>query len=132
MNSKKSTIYVLLMAITLPIGLATRKLPHLFPAIIAKYGGDLLWASLFFFFFRLIFQKKSLLSVDTITSVFAAAIELSQLYQASWINEIRGSFVGQMALGHGFLWSDLFCYAIGIGFAYLLSIIIEKKKEMVQ
>jgi hypothetical protein len=132
MNSKKSIIYVMLMAITIPIGLATRKLPQLFPAIVVKYGGDLLWAALFFFIFRLIFQKKSLLSNAIITCVFSAAIELSQLYQARWINEIRGSFFGQMVLGRGFLWSDLLCYAIGIGLAYLLSTTIEQKKKVAQ
>ncbi|WP_379134752.1 DUF2809 domain-containing protein [Paenibacillus sp. sgz500958] len=31
-----------------------------------------------------------------------------------WINSIRATFPGGLILGHGFLWSDLLRYAVGI------------------
>ena len=34
-------------------------------------------------------------------------VEESQLYHASWIDSIRGTTLGALVLGHGFLWSDL-------------------------
>jgi hypothetical protein len=43
------------------------------------------------------------------------AVEVSQLYQAGWINAVRDTRVGSLVLGHGFLWSDLLCYTAGVG-----------------
>ncbi|WP_373330910.1 ribosomal maturation YjgA family protein [Salmonirosea aquatica] len=40
-------------------------------------------------------------------------IELSQLYQADWINTLRSTRLGGLVLGFGFLWSDLVCYFVG-------------------
>ncbi len=51
---------------------------------------------------------------------FAYLIEVSQLYQANWIVAIRNTTLGSLVLGHGFLWSDLVCYTVGIGLAFLL------------
>ncbi len=46
---------------------------------------------------------------------FAVAIDLSQLYHAPWIDSIRQTTIGGLILGFGFLWSDLACYALGVG-----------------
>ncbi len=122
-------MYALLVAVTIPIGLATRKLPELFPQIVDEYGGDVLWAVLFFFISRFIWIRKSLLSIAIITFAFAVAIECSQLYQAPWINNLRATFPGQMILGHTFLWTDILCYAVGVGLAGLIAALIERKRN---
>ena len=41
------------------------------------------------------------------------AVEVSQLYQADWINALRHTRVGGLILGYGFKWSDLLCYTAG-------------------
>jgi len=46
---------------------------------------------------------------------FSVAIELSQLYHAPWIDSIRHTTLGGLILGFGFVWSDLICYAVGVG-----------------
>ncbi len=46
---------------------------------------------------------------------FSLCIEVSQLYHASWIDTVRGTRVGGLVLGYGFLWSDLARYAAGVG-----------------
>jgi hypothetical protein len=38
-----------------------------------------------------------------------------------WIDLIRRTMLGGLALGYGFLWSDLACYAVGVG----LGVVIE-------
>jgi hypothetical protein len=53
-------------------------------------------------------------------------IEGLQLYQGEWIVRLRQTFAGQMLLGHGFLWSDLLCYAAGVLIGCLLDIFIQK------
>jgi hypothetical protein len=52
--------------------------------------------------------------------LFCYAIEVSQLYQAPWINAIRNTTLGALVLGSGFLWSDLLAYALGVGMAFLI------------
>jgi hypothetical protein len=42
-------------------------------------------------------------------------VELSQLYHAPWIDGLRQIRLAALLLGHGFLWSDLVCYAVGVG-----------------
>jgi hypothetical protein len=121
-------IYLLLSIIIIVIGLATRKLPHLFPPFIAKYGGDTLWALLFFFLFRIVWINKPIWKVGIATYTFAVLIEISQLYQATWINEWRVSFMGQMILGSGFLWSDLACYAAGVLLGWVIGFFLENRK----
>jgi hypothetical protein len=49
-----------------------------------------------------------------IALLLSYGIELSQLYQAPWLNSVRDTRLGGLLLGHGFLWSDLFCYTVGI------------------
>jgi hypothetical protein len=43
-------------------------------------------------------------------------IEMSQPYHAPWIDSIRRTTLGGLALGYGLVWGDLACYAVGIGF----------------
>ncbi len=54
---------------------------------------------------------------------FSVAIELSQLYHASWIDSIRQTTLGGLILGFGFLWSDLACYAVGVVLGVLVDVI---------
>lgn len=118
--------YLLLVSIIIPIGLATRKIPSLFPSFIAEFGGDTLWATLFFLLIRIAVPQWSRIKTAGVTYLFGVLVELSQLYQASWIVELRHTFVGQMLLGQGFLWSDLLCYAAGVLLGWLLAFLLEE------
>ena len=42
-------------------------------------------------------------------------VEVSQLYKAPWIDSIRRTTLGGLVLGYDFVWSDLACYAVGVG-----------------
>ena len=126
-NNRLRIIYFLLALITIVIGLATRKLPHLFFPFIAEYGGDTLWALLFFLLFGMIWIKKPIWLIAVITYSFCVLIECSQLYQGEWIVRWRQTFAGQMLLGQGFLWSDFLCYATGVLMGSLLAYLLEKR-----
>ena len=54
------------------------------------------------------------------TRSFSVTIEVSQLCHASWIDSIRGTTLGGLLLGFGFVWSDLACYAVGVGLGMLI------------
>ena len=53
---------------------------------------------------------------------FSVAIEISQLYHAPWIDSIRRTTLGGLILGFGFLWSDLACYAVGVGLGVIIEV----------
>jgi hypothetical protein len=64
--------------------------------------------------------------------VLSTLIEISQLYHAAWIDAIRGYKVGGLILGYGFLWSDIICYAFGIGLGVLFEFIYYSKRRLVR
>ncbi len=60
---------------------------------------------------------------------FAVAIEISQLYHDPWIDAIRQTTLGGLILGFGFLWSDLACYAVGVGLGVMIEIGLNALKQ---
>ena len=72
-------------------------------------------ASFASFGFGLILPRVSTRTIAILAMAFSVAIELSQLYHAPWIDSIRHTTLGGLILGFGFLWSDLVCYAVGVG-----------------
>ena len=47
-------------------------------------------------------------------------VEVGQLYHAPWIDSIRRTTLGGLVLGFDFVWSDLACYAVGVGLGVLI------------
>jgi hypothetical protein len=58
----------------------------------------------------------------TFALVFAALIEVSQLYQTPWLNSVRETTLGHLVLGSAFSWLDIAAYAVGI----LLGALVDK------
>ena len=58
--------------------------------------------------------------VAVLALVVSLLVELSQLYHAPWIDSVRQTTIGGLILGFGFLWSDLVCYAAGVGLGVAL------------
>lgn len=80
-----------------------------------------------FLLFGFIFHKKSVLWIAIAALAFSYCIEISQLYHAPWIDALRSNSLGGLVLGFGFLWSDLFCYTVGVGFGYWMEKVFLKK-----
>ncbi|WP_455592433.1 ribosomal maturation YjgA family protein [Bacteroides sp.] len=106
-------------------GLASRKYSDTLPEFIAKYAGDTLWAAMVYFGIRFLFPSVSVLKTATISLLFSYCIEISQLYQADWANAIRSTTLGALIFGHGFLWSDMICYTVGV----LVSAVVDYWKD---
>ena len=122
----RKIIYLLLFVFCTWLAIATRTHPQWFTYLIAKYGGDTIWAGMFLFFMRIFFNRMKLWKLALICYGLGVADELLQLYHAPWIESIRQTRIGGLILGFGFLWSDIVCYAVGIVIAYLMIIVIEK------
>lgn len=111
---------MVLLAVTVVLGLGSRQFGSLLPPFVARYAGDALWASMVLWALALLWPQGSTGGIATAALGIALAVELSQLYHAPWIDAVRATRIGALALGYGFLWSDLVCYALGVGLAALI------------
>ena len=96
--------------------------------MIEQYSGDTLWALMVFLGMAFVLYKKPTWVIGISAFFFAYGIELSQLYHAPWIDQIRGTTLGGLVLGYGFLWSDLVCYTVGIALGIGIDYFIRNKE----
>ena len=118
--------YLMAVVITILLGLASRKFAHQLLPFIAENAGDVLWAMMVYFGFRFLFVQKRLFTAILLSFLFSFGIEFSQLYQADWINQLRGTVIGALVLGKGFLTVDLIRYTIGIILAATIDKVIHR------
>lgn len=114
--------WFILICITITLGLVSRHY-----SAIPLFVGDILWATNVYFIVQLLFIHKNIKWVVTASLLFCYLIELSQLYHAPWINQLRHTLFGRLVLGEVFLWSDLLCYTIGVGIAAMVELSIKSK-----
>ena len=109
--------YFLIFCCVLLLGLASR---HYAAAgtFVYDHLGDGLWAAMIYFGFRFLMTRASIKATAYGALSFCFLIELSQLYQAEWINAIRHTVLGGLVLGFGFLWSDMVSYTVGVFLAW--------------
>jgi hypothetical protein len=91
--------YLLCVAAVIAAGLISRKI-----VAIPLWIGDALWAIMIYLLIRAMFIHASIIKIAAWSLTFCFAIEISQLYQAPWINQIRSTLIGHLILGQGFLW----------------------------
>ena len=113
---------IILIALVCLLGIVSRRYAHVLPGFIAAYSGDTLWALAAFLGTGLVLPRASTPTIALLAMIFSVAIELSQLYHAPWIDSIRQTTLGGLILGFGFLWSDLSCYAVGVGLGVMIDI----------
>lgn len=106
--------YLLLAIVATILGLGSRTNAIALPEFIVQYGGDTFWALCAFWLVRAIAPSTRVLASALIALGFSFVIEFFQLYKAPWIDSIRATTIGALALGHGFKFSDLVCYSVGI------------------
>jgi Protein of unknown function (DUF2809) len=120
-GSRRNPFLVLaLILLAACLGIGSRRFASRLPGFLADYAGDMLWALAAFLGFGLVLPRASTWRVALVALGFSAAIEVSQLYHAPWIDSIRRTTVGGLVLGYGFVWSDLACYAVGVGLGILI------------
>ena len=125
-------LYAVMIIIVIILGLCSRKMANVIPDFLNTYLGDALWALMIFIAVGFIFRKMETKAVALIGILFCYLIELSQLYHANWIDNIRKTTLGGLILGYVFSWRDLVAYAIGIGAGVIIEVlygvIIEHKE----
>lgn len=114
-TNTRNRIYVgFALLFTIVLGLASRKFPGLFPPVFEKYPGDALWAQMVYWIIGMLAPAASVVKVAIYALAISYGVEISQLYQNGWINEIRATTLGHLALGSYFSWLDMLSYTIGV------------------
>jgi hypothetical protein len=127
---RSRTLYLLLTAATVALGLATRRFPGAFPGFVAAYAGDVLWAAMVYLLIAAAWPGASTRRVAMAAGIVSLAVEVGQLYHAPWIDAVRQTRIGGLVLGRGFLWSDLACYAIGVALAAALDRALARRSAL--
>jgi hypothetical protein len=84
------------------------------PSALSKYGGDALWSLMVFLGFGFLFPGSSTRTNAIRAVTLSFTVELSQLYHAPWIDAVRRTRLGALALGSVFNWPDFIAYAVGV------------------
>jgi hypothetical protein len=124
MRRRYPLIQLLLIVLVSVLGICSRRIASSLPGFIATYSGDTLWALAAFLGIGMVLPRASTRTIALLALALAVAVELSQLYHAPWIDSIRQTTLGGLILGFGFLWSDLACYAAGVGFGVILERVV--------
>lgn len=119
---KATKIYLMAFFISIAIGLLSRKI-HFIPTI----TGDIIYAVMSYWMFRVLFHTKALIFSLIASLSFCFTIELLQLIQYPFFIWLRNHQLLRLVFGQGFLWSDLLAYMIGAYGAYLIDIKILTK-----
>jgi VanZ family protein len=114
-GNRSRPVYAVLVLVIIALGLASRA--RFVQPVVGQGVGDALWALMVFLGIGWLWPKLPTGRAAVCALLFAWLIEFSQLYQAPWIDAVRQTTVGGLVLGHGFLWTDLVCYAAGVAAA---------------
>jgi Protein of unknown function (DUF2809) len=111
----------MLIALTIPLGLASRMSSVPMPSVVRDFGGDVLSATCIFFGVGFVLNRYRLATCAAVAFGICVLIELQQLLRFPWLVRLREETPLDILLGHGFLWSDLVCYAVGVGLGVAVS-----------
>ena len=90
------------------------------PALIVKYGGSMLWATMVFFLVAMAAPVRSRWSVALMSAAIAVCVELFRLVHAPWLDAFRLTMAGALLLGRIFSLWNLLAYGVGIALGMLL------------
>jgi hypothetical protein len=124
-ETSRSRLWLLVCVVAvIALGLASRRFPSLFPAVLGKYPGDALWAMMVFVGLAFIKPRASTTGLAVLALAISCAVEFLQLYQAPWLNTIRATTLGHLALGSAFSWGDIMAYGVGVLIAALVDALL--------
>jgi len=129
-HKRNRVLYGIMIIIVIVLGLASRKMVNSLPHFLNIYLGDALWALMIFIAFGFIFREMQTKVIALIGISFCYLIEVSQLYHANWIDNIRQTTFGALLLGAVFSWNDLLAYAIGIGVGVFIEVLWRRNFEV--
>lgn len=114
--------YFVITVLVVFLGILSRKING-----IPFFIGDVLYAVMVYFGFRMLFLKGKALQKILFPLLFCYVVEVLQLYDATWLVSIRNTTLGHYILGQGFLWSDIVAYTFGVSIAFVIDYFLLEK-----
>ena len=111
---QRRVVYLISALTVVALGLGSRRFGGYLPGVVAAYAGDALWALGVFLGLGCVAPRTRTGHRAVVALAVSYGVEVSQLYQAPWIDALRHTTLGALVLGFGFLWSDLACYTAGV------------------
>jgi hypothetical protein len=122
-------LWLALIALAVALGLGSRRHATHLPGFVSAFSGDTLWALAAFLGIGLLRPRASTGQVALLALSFSLLVEVSQLYKTPWLESIRRTRLGGLILGFDFVWSDLACYAAGIGLGILIELAVLHRRS---
>ena len=121
---RKRAWYLLAFFSTIVAGLASRHFPQIFPALVGKYPGDVMWSLMVFFGLGAVFRSTSSAKLGLGAIGFSFGIEALKLWQAPWMESIRHTTLGHLVFGYAFSWQNLVAYTIGVVMGLMVEVLL--------
>ena len=128
MSRRNPLIFVLLIAATVALGLASRRFAALLPWWMAKNAGDVLYAVMAYWLAALCFPRLTPVRTAVVTLGFCFAIEFLKFSNMSWLVAARHNQGGALVFGHGFHVSNLACYGLGVALALGFEMALQRRQ----
>ncbi|MEI9981635.1 MAG: DUF2809 domain-containing protein [Edaphobacter sp.] len=119
-SARRTTICLLLLLITIPIGLATRFLPLHLPWFLYKYLGSTLWAAALYWFLAALLPKLRPQALAALAILIATLLELTRLIPIAPIDAFRLTLPGRILLGRYFSLKNIAAYILAIAITAIL------------
>jgi len=116
----RRTSAILILAITIPTGIAWRMLPLHLPYFAWKYGGSALWTVALYALIAAITPRLRPLNLALVSALLALLVELSRLVQQPTLEAFRRTLAGKLLLGSHFALKDIAAYWITIAILFLI------------
>jgi Protein of unknown function (DUF2809) len=123
---RNRTAWIALLVVVALCGLGSRRFGANLPHFLAAYTGDAAWSLAVFLGLGLFFPRLTMWWAAALALLISFAVEVSQFYHAPWIDAIRFTTLGALALGWGFDPRDLACYTVGVGVGVVIETVATK------
>lgn len=105
---------LLLLAVTLPLGLAWRLAPLHLPRFAFKYGGSALWAIAVYWLIAFLLPRQHPRALALLAAIVAAAVECFKRVQSPALDAFRHTLAGKLLLGRYFTFGAIAAYWLAI------------------
>ena len=112
--SRPRLLFVACALATIVVGLVVARGGFALPAAVRDKLGDALWAMMIVWLIGAVVPQKPIVGRAALALVICWIVELSQAYHQQFLDSVRNTAIGQLALGSGFDVRDLGAYALGV------------------
>ena len=129
-NPKKQRLLTLfIMAALIPLGLASKLYTGTGQAWVHGHLGGVIYVLFWCLAALLLWPRARPWRIASAVLLATCALEFLQLWQPTWLQQVRGTFMGAALLGTSFVWWDFLYYVLGCTGAWLLMRRLKKSRE---